>query len=346
MDSARREALVEHLVLREGFSHADIRWSYQPLLRGRGWDNEMWEVGQLDPGAARCGGARLVLRVPHREMGEQLLRGEVRALAQLDAHRPDLPLTRPVVVGSGGMQRGGRRPYALLTWVEGDLVSAIVAAELREGGLRAGPRRESAAGPRRESAAGPMRERPEAARLAIELARALADLHRPAPEDYPRSAVRGVALRERTDALQGEILALDASAPHLASVVREIWQQGLDAAPYSGDPLLLHGDPHPANLIRTDGPHPLGLIDWGDTTAGDPASDLGWLLLLDPSGSALSAYARARGGRDADGEARARAWAVRCATAMLVHEADPADTAHADLALCARAALEAFASPW
>ncbi|MFI5955313.1 phosphotransferase [Cryptosporangium sp. NPDC051539] len=54
--------------------------------------------------------------------------------------------------------------------------------------------------------------------------------------------------------------------------------------PWPGPPLWLHGDPHPSNLLVTDAaPARLAaVIDFGDLTAGDPATDLsaGWALNL------------------------------------------------------------------
>lgn len=328
MDIATREALLEHLVLQEGFSHADIHLTGRPRLLGRGWDNEMWEIGRLGPDAPRCAGARTVLRMPHRAIGHQLLRGEAQALALLEKHCPELPLARPMLIGSGGMEDESGVPFALQTWIEGELVAEIAAAELRQGRTSPAP------------------GRPRSTQLASQLARALLALHRPAPLGYPRSPFRGVPLAARAGAVRREIAALEEVAPHLAhlaAVVRETWQRGMEAAVYDGEGVLLHGDPHPANLIALPGAQGLGLIDWGDTTVGDPASDLAYLLLLDPSGKALAEYGRARGRSDAALEARARAWAARHGTSLLLHEADPADQGHAALALLARAMLEAFA---
>ena len=73
---------------------------------------------------------------------------------------------------------------------------------------------------------------------------------------------------------------------------------------------LLHGDPHPWNLVNRRG-RLAGLIDYGDVCAGDPASDLatGWLT-LDPSQRAVFRGVLDAGGtHDDDAWRRARAWA-------------------------------------
>jgi aminoglycoside phosphotransferase (APT) family kinase protein len=48
---------------------------------------------------------------------------------------------------------------------------------------------------------------------------------------------------------------------------------------YTMEPCLVHGDLHPGNIIvRQSSIH--AIIDWGDLTAGDPASDLACLWML------------------------------------------------------------------
>ena len=121
----------------------------------------------------------------------------------------------------------------------------------------------------------------------------LATIHSgPAPE-VGRNPVRGVPLVNRAEhfATDLERAGLDEDAARRAA---RTWQAGIDAEEWQGRELLLHGDPHPGNVVV---PPPTSastvtLIDWGDTTRGDPASDLGGLL-LHPSRSAtelLGAY--------------------------------------------------------
>jgi len=62
--------------------------------------------------------------------------------------------------------------------------------------------------------------------------------------------------------------------------VLRVWDAVLAAPGYGGPPVWLHGDLHPANVLVNDG-QVSGVIDFGDITAGDPASDLSvaWMLL-------------------------------------------------------------------
>ena len=68
-----------------------------------------------------------------------------------------------------------------------------------------------------------------------------------------------------------------------------------------------------------------GVIDFGDITSGDPASDLSvaWMLLpLDSQAGFWSAY-QAAGGRVDDAlRSRARGWALNLAIVFLAHSED------------------------
>ena len=87
-----------------------------------------------------------------------------------------------------------------------------------------------------------------------------------------------------------------------------------------------------SNILVNDG-QVSGVIDFGDITAGDPASDLSVAWMLLPPGSHAifwSAYQAASGrtGRRADGpagdalRARARGWALNLAVVFLAHSED------------------------
>ncbi len=93
---------------------------------------------------------------------------------------------------------------------------------------------------------------------------------------------------------------------------------------YDGPPVWLHGDLHPANILVNDG-HISGVIDFGDITAGDPASDLSvaWML-LPPGGQARfwTAYQVAGGQPGNTLRARAAGWALNLAIVFLAHSED------------------------
>ncbi len=138
------------------------------------------------------------------------------------------------------------------------------------------------------------------------LADALLALHVPAPPDAPRNPVRGVRLAVRDRAVRDRIARVDPT-------LLPLWERSLAAPVWDGPALWLHGDLHPANVLVRDG-RLAALIDFGDVTAGDPATDLAaaWLFFDDP------APFRARLAHvDAAAWERARGWALLMATAFL-----------------------------
>jgi aminoglycoside phosphotransferase (APT) family kinase protein len=97
--------------------------------------------------------------------------------------------------------------------------------------------------------------------------------------------------------------------------IKRIWQLALDA-PLDAPPTWLHGDLHPRNVLVEHGII-TGIIDWGDITAGDCATDLAsiWMLFAEPQArrEALAAY-------DNLSEAtlrRAKGWAVLFGAVLL-----------------------------
>src|SRR3954464_2331187 len=66
-------------------------------------------------------------------------------------------------------------------------------------------------------------------------------------------------------------------------------------APLDVPPTWLHGDLHPRNVLVEQGVI-TGIIDWGDITSGDCATDLAaiWMLFSTPDArqNALAAYVR------------------------------------------------------
>ena len=89
--------------------------------------------------------------------------------------------------------------------------------------------------------------------------------------------------------------------------LQEVWTHALDA-PASTAPCWLHGDLHPRNILVLRG-RITGIIDWGDITSGDVATDLAALWMLfegAPLQEALALYNNI----DQATLARSKGWAL------------------------------------
>lgn len=259
-----------------------------------GWDNVM----------VRCGDD-LALRLPRREAVAHLVEHEQAALPRLApalaAAMPDVVVPVPVRVGAPSATLGYPWPWHVVRWTDGV----------------------------------PVHRTPVGARTAWAetLGRFLVALHQPAPPDAPANPVRGISIAARAEARDPERLAdrLERTPAGFRDAALRLWRDALAAPLYDGPPVWLHGDPHPANLVVAPGSGPHGadrlsaVVDFGDVTAGDPASDLGALwLIFDAVGVARCKAvieSRANGGRGW-GEAawtRARAWAWAYSLNMTAH---------------------------
>jgi len=127
----------------------------------------------------------------------------------------------------------------------------------------------------------------------------------PAVEQAPENTVRGVPLAERAAPVRQRLERLQ-TLPGVRlpmAAIQQLWRAAL-AAPVAKDGKLA------------------GVIDWGDITAGDAATDLAsfWMLFADRSARAagLSAY-----GADEALITRAQGWA--CSFALLLIDSSLAD---------------------
>jgi aminoglycoside phosphotransferase (APT) family kinase protein len=84
----------------------------------------------------------------------------------------------------------------------------------------------------------------------------------------------------------------------------------------------LHGDPHPANVLVHHG-RVAAVIDFGDITGGDPATDLAFAWTLLPP-DARPTFRHAAGDIDDATWTRARGWALAIGAACLASSTDDA----------------------
>ncbi len=189
-------------------------------------------------------GDRWAIRLPRRKAAAQLIEHEQTWLPLLAAQL-SIPIPTPYRLGTPSGDYPWR--WSVLPWLEG------VAADQQE--LHAN----------------------QAKRLAL----FLRSLHVPAPSNAPQNAFRGVPLHQRAAAIEERMQRLETKTNLITPAIKEIWGQALNA-PMDVQPTWLHGDLHARNVLVENGAI-AGIIDWGDLTSGDCATDLAsiWMLLSD-----------------------------------------------------------------
>jgi len=124
------------------------------------------------------------------------------------------------------------------------------------------------------------------------LAAFLRSLHTPAPSNAPANPARGVPLQQRAASVETRMHRLSRTTGFIKPQVTQIWNEAL-RAPLDVAPTWLHGDLHSRNVLVEHGIIS-GIIDWGDITSGDCATDLAsiWMLFSDSlaHNEALAAY--------------------------------------------------------
>ncbi len=228
-------------------------------------------------------GDRWAVRLPRRALAVALVSHEHRWLPQLAL---TLPLPVPAPVHCGRPDEGYPWPWSVCPWFEGAAAAVTPPQDLGA--------------------------------AARSLGGFVAALHRPAPLEAPPNPYRGVPLAQRNTALQERLIILGSEID--TESVGELWQDALEAPRWDGPALWLHGDLHPANLVVHRG-RLRAVIDFGDITAGDPATDLAVAWMLFPP-SARRDFRATCGVRDDATWRRARGWALYLAVAMVAHSKD------------------------
>ena len=230
-------------------------------------------------------GDDLVVRLPRRAMAAPLVEHEQRWLPVL---APALPLPVPVPLRAGRPSAALGYPWSwsVCAWLDGDVAGRTPPDDL------------------------------------VETARTLGGfvraLHVVAPADAPANPYRGGPLVEREPPFRDRLVQLADVVD--AAVLLHRWERLVATPPWKGPPIWLHGDLHPANLLVHEG-RLAAVIDFGDLTSGDPASDLfvAWML-FPPAERAV--FRTAAGDIDDDTWQRAEAWALLMAVAYLANSAD------------------------
>jgi len=206
-----------------------------------------WESSGWDNVTYRLGDD-LAVRLPRISAAADLIRKEQEWLPRL---APELPVAVPVPVRIGEPGSGYPWPWSVVPWFEG------TSAE----------------------------HEPVAVAEAGRFGRFLSVLHRPAPPDAPRTPYRGIPLTA-VEGMPERIAALAAGSAQVAAnsaALEQIWRTAC-ATPRDVPEVLLHSDLHPKNLVVAGG-RLAAVLDWGDLTIGDPATDLAAAWMLFPLGA-------------------------------------------------------------
>src|SRR5690606_10280281 len=160
-------------------------------------------------------GDDLAVRLPRTPRAPALLRKEHRWLPELV---PRLPLPVPIPVRAGDPSKRFPNFWTVTTWVAGEPADRAPVGRMH---------------------------------AAETLAAFLKALHRPAPADAPADPHRGVALSVFAEDAGRRFGAMSASGEDTADL-EAVWNDALTAPEWSGPPLWLHADLHPANVVVED----------------------------------------------------------------------------------------------
>ena len=227
-------------------------------------------------------GSDLAARLPRRRIGADQVRKEHQWLPML---APQLPLAVPVPLGHGVPGEGYPWHWTVCPWLKGELAALTRVADMR-GAARS-------------------------------LARFIAALQAIDSAGGPVHEFRGVSLAAHDHNTRALVAALRDSLDVGSALA--VWDAALSAPAWTGRPVWMHGDLHPANLL-VDGHELSAVIDFGLLGVGDPACDLmaAWTYL---SADSRDVFRNALAVDDATWS-RARGWALRFGLRAVAYSAD------------------------
>ncbi|MBV1937088.1 aminoglycoside phosphotransferase family protein [Streptomyces sp. BV286] len=190
-------------------------------------------------------GDDMVVRLPRLPRGAREVDKEQRWLPRLAPH---LPLAVPVPLAKGAPGQGYALPWGVFRWLDGDTVHDA-----------------------------PLGGRAALADAAVALGRFVAALRKADAAGGPPSW-RGGPLTD-DDEMRAAIRDLSADGTVDGDTVAAVWEDALRLPQWAGDPVWLHGDLLPGNLLAKEG-RLSAVIDFGGLGTGDPAADVlaGWAV--------------------------------------------------------------------
>ncbi|MGK7897586.1 MAG: aminoglycoside phosphotransferase family protein [Xenococcus sp. (in: cyanobacteria)] len=186
-------------------------------------------------------GNKLSVRLPRRQAAAKLIENEQTWLPQIAAK---LPIAVPIPERIGFPTKNYPWRWSILPWLTG------VTAD---------------------------QEEPSANQAPL-FADILRSLHLTAPLNAPLNPVRGVPLIQRSHSVEERMQRLEQKTNLITPKIKNIWHTAVEM-PIDVTAKWLHGDLHPRNILVKNGVIS-GIIDWGDITSGDIATDLASIWML------------------------------------------------------------------
>lgn len=215
-------------------------------------------------------GTKYAVRLPRRKAALQLLQNEQKWLPILSKR---LPIATPSPIYIGNPEFEYPWTWSILPWIEGQAADKVVPA----------------------------------ANQVIPLMDFLKALHVSAPVDAPINPHRGIALQLRAERIELRMARLKVKTNLITPGIEQTWEAALQADKATKT-CWIHGDLHARNVVVHLGKI-TGIIDWGDMTSGDVATDLAaiWMLFGDATArqKAIAIYQPSSALL-----ARAKGWAV------------------------------------
>jgi aminoglycoside phosphotransferase (APT) family kinase protein len=227
-------------------------------------------------------GPDLAVRLPRRRVSAEHVSNEHRWLPVL---APRLPLAVPVPLGHGAPGEGYPWHWTVCPWLTGEIAAVASVADL--------------------------------GRAATSLAAFFTALQAIEPVGGSAHKFRGVSLAARDQNTRAAAAALQGSLD--VGPVLRVWEAALAAPAWIGQPVWMHGDLHPANLLVEDN-ELTAVIDFGLLGVGDPACDLqvAWTYL---SADSREVFRSALAVDDATWS-RGRGWALQFGLRAAAYSAD------------------------
>lgn len=186
-------------------------------------------------------GSQYIVRIPRRKAAVPSILNEIHWLPKLKPHLP-IPIPAPMRVGEPDHNYPWH--WTITPWYEGNTVDGTALYKTE----------------------------------AIRIARFLKILHSQNANNAPLNEHRGMPLSEKSEDVILRMERLKMKTDLITPKIEQLWQQAVNE-PFPVEKYLLHGDIHPRNVI-IHRKKIAAVIDWGDITSGDVATDVGCLWML------------------------------------------------------------------